>query len=237
MQYAGILLTKAPLLYIIHMALLLNFMSRQFQNIFNHFHLVLLIILFRAVAYNAQGFHNDHLANDDLLNAHTTRTMPHNTCAVRTYHSTPRTCIVLLMLQHYIQCPWIWKMHCVPLHWIHRRCDLYKKKFPSMLSSDLEGANTLFASFQAARTKTGPISDFCIHDSRTDWPKWQECHSSTLLNTCFQEGGQNYFDETNHWPKWQECHWQFLPSNTVSFFQVDSDINLNKENFDTFIAK
>ena len=91
------------------MALLLNFIFRQFQNIFNHFHLVLLIILFRAVAYNAQGFHNDHLANDDLLNAHTTRTMPHNTCAVRTYHSTPRPCIVLLLLQHYIQCPWIWK--------------------------------------------------------------------------------------------------------------------------------
>ena len=40
-----------------------------------------------------------------------------------------------------------------------------------MLSSDLGGANKLFASFQAARTKTGPISDFCIHDSRTDWPK------------------------------------------------------------------
>ena len=73
-----------------------------------------------------------------------------------------------------------------------------------MLSSDLEGANTLFASFQAARTKTGPISDFCIHDSRTDWPKWQECHSSKLLNTGFQEGGEDYFDETNHWQKRQD---------------------------------
>ena len=82
-----------------------SFITRQFQNIFNHFHLVLLIILLRAVAYNAQGFHNDHLANDDLLNAHKTRTMPHNTCAVRTYHSTPRPCIVLLLLKHYIQCP------------------------------------------------------------------------------------------------------------------------------------
>ena len=109
MQYACVLLKKAPRLYTIHMALLLNFMSRQFQKFFNHFHLVLLIILFRAVAYNAQGFHNDHLANDDLLNAHRTRTMPHNTCAVRTYHSIPRSCIVLLLLQHYIQCPWIWK--------------------------------------------------------------------------------------------------------------------------------
>ena len=73
-----------------------------------------------------------------------------------------------------------------------------------MLSSDLEGANTLFASFQATRTKTGPISDFCIHDSRTDCPKWQECHSSKLLNTGFQEGGEDYFDETNHWQKGQD---------------------------------
>ena len=103
----------------------------EFQNSFNHFHLVLLIILFRAVAYNAQGFHNDHLANYDLLNAQWTRTMPHNTCAVRTYHSIPRSCIVLLLLQHYIQCPWIWKLHCVPLQWVHRRCEpLQENSFP-----------------------------------------------------------------------------------------------------------
>ena len=82
--------------------------------------------------------------------------------------------------------------------------NIYKKNFPPVLSSDLEGANTLFASFQATRTKTGPISDFCIHDSRTDCPKWQECHSSKLLNTGFQEGGEDYFDETNHWQKWQD---------------------------------
>ena len=43
--------------------------------------------------------------------------------------------------------------------------NLYKKNFSPVLSSDLEGANTLFASFQVARTKTGPISDFCIHDT------------------------------------------------------------------------
>ena len=99
-------------------ALLLNFISWQFQNSFNHSHLVpLIIILIRAVAYNAQGFHNDHLANDDLLNAHTTRTMPHNTCAVRTYHSTPRPCNALLLLQHYIQFALeSGKMHCVPMH-------------------------------------------------------------------------------------------------------------------------
>ena len=116
MQYACVLLKKAPRLYTIHMALLLNFMSRQFQKKINHFHLVLLLILFRAVAYNAQGFHNDHLANDDLLNAHRTRTMPHNTCAVRTYHSYRAPVLFCCCYNTTSNALESGKLHCVPPH-------------------------------------------------------------------------------------------------------------------------
>ena len=100
--------------------------------------------------------------------------------------------------------------------------NLYKKKLSPVLSSDLEGANTLFASFQATRTKTGPISDFSIHDSRTDCPKWQECHSFKLLNTGFQEDGEDYFDETNHWQKGQDFRGRIPNSFSSQFLQLFS---------------